>query len=71
MGVHDAIWNQTEESYLATATEEQKEDYSRMTRKEKGAALIKFVSAQPSPPGTKPWRKMLIAGLSAMAARED
>jgi hypothetical protein len=66
--ITDALWAKVEEEYLKTATDDQKAEYSRMPQKDKGKILIGFVSAQPAKPGTGPWRKLLIARLSAKAA---
>jgi len=69
--ITDKLWDQTEESYLKTASDDQKNEYSRMSQKEKVQALIGFVSAQPIRRGMKSWRKFLIEKLSAKAASRE
>jgi hypothetical protein len=63
------LWGIVEKTYLDSATDQQKGEYSRMTRKEKGRALIDFVHKGKSKPNA--WAKLLIARLTAFAASEE
>jgi len=69
--ITDTLWDQTEMSYLKTATDDQKNEYSRLSQPEKGKALIGFVSAQPIKQGMKSWRRLLIEKLSTKAASRE
>jgi hypothetical protein len=69
--ISDAMFRAIEKLYLEPAADEQKNEYSQMTKRDKAKTLIAFVSGLPKARGSKPWRAMMVAMLSRAAATED
>jgi hypothetical protein len=67
-GLSGAIFRATEGQYLLAATDEQKNDYSGMSMKDKAKTLIGFLSAFPLTGEAKRARTLAIAMISRVGA---